>query len=254
MTTDTQPKMAMETCQIGNSEIKIFGIAKGSGMVQPNMATTLGYVFTDADLSNDILKKLLKKNISTTFNAITCDGDTSTNDMVCIFSTGQVKHSKINNVNDEKINDFEIALNNVLLNLAKRVVADGEGASKFMTINVENCKSENDAKKIAFSIANSPLVKTAVAGEDPNWGRIVMAIGKSGVIINLEKLSIKFGNISIVQNGKINPNYNETDASEYMKNDNIEINVSIFNGSKKFTAYTMDLTTKYIEINSDYRS
>ncbi len=254
MTTDTQPKMAMETCQIGNSEIKIFGIAKGSGMVQPNMATTLGYVFTDADLSNDILKKLLKKNISTTFNAITCDGDTSTNDMVCIFSTSQVKHSKINNVNDEKIKDFEIALNNVLLNLAKRVVADGEGASKFMTINVENCKSENDAKKIAFSIANSPLVKTAVAGEDPNWGRIVMAIGKSGVIINLEKLSIKFGDISIVQNGKINPNYNETDASEYMKNGNIEINVSIFNGSKKFTAYTMDLTTKYIEINSDYRS
>ncbi len=254
MTTDTQPKMAMENCQIGNSPIKIFGIAKGSGMIQPNMATTLGYIFTDADFTNDILKKLLKKNIATTFHAITCDGDTSTNDMVSIFSTGKAKHSKVNNINDEKIKEFDQALNKVLLNLAKRVVADGEGASKFITINVENCKNENDAKKIAFSIANSPLVKTAIAGQDPNWGRIVMAIGKSGVIINLEKLSISFGSIIIVQNGKINPNYNEIEVSDYMKNDNIEINVNILNGSKKFTAYTMDLTKKYVEINSDYRS
>ena len=254
MTTDTQPKMAMETCKIGNSEIKIFGIAKGSGMIQPNMATTLGYIFTDADLSNDLLKKLLKKNITTTFNAITCDGDTSTNDMVSIFSTAQAKHSKISNINDEKIKDFDLALNRVLLNLAKRVVADGEGASKFISINIDNCKNENDAKKIAFSIANSPLVKTAIAGEDPNWGRIVMAIGKSGVILNIDKLLIKFGDIIIVQNGKINPNYNESDATSYMKGNNIEINISIFNGSKKFSAYTMDFTKKYIEINSDYRS
>ena len=254
MTTDTQPKMAMEICQIGNTEIKIFGVTKGSGMIQPNMATTLGYIFTDADLSNDLLKKLLKKNIATTFNAITCDGDTSTNDMVCIFSTGRAKHSKITNINDDKIKDFELALNNVLLNLAKRVVADGEGASKFITVNVENCKNENDAKKIAFSIANSPLVKTAISGEDPNWGRVVMAIGKSGVFLNLDKLSIRFGNIFIVQNGKLVPNYNETEVSNYMKNDNIEINVNIYNGSKKFTAYTMDLTKKYLEINSDYRS
>tara|TARA_B100000963_G_scaffold280026_1_gene248496 strand:+ start:743 stop:2044 length:1302 start_codon:yes stop_codon:yes gene_type:complete len=254
MTTDTQPKMAMEICQIGNAEIKIFGISKGSGMIQPNMATTLAYIFTDADLSNDILKKLLKKNIATTFNAITCDGDTSTNDMVCIFSTGKAKHSKITNINDDKIKDFEIALNNVLLNLAKRVVADGEGASKFITINVENCKNENDAKKIAFSIANSPLVKTAIAGEDPNWGRVIMAIGKSGVILNLDKLSIRFGNIYIVQNGKLFSNYSESEVSSYMKSDNIEINVNISNGSKKFTAYTMDLTKKYLEINSDYRS
>ena len=254
MTTDTQPKMAMEICQIGNAEIKIFGITKGSGMIQPNMATTLAYIFTDADLSNDILKKLLKKNIATTFNAITCDGDTSTNDMVCIFSTGKAKHSKITNINDDKIKDFEIALNNVLLNLAKRVVADGEGASKFITINVENCKNENDAKKIAFSIANSPLVKTAIAGEDPNWGRVIMAIGKSGVILNLDKLSIRFGNIYIVQNGKLFSNYSESEVSSYMKSDNIEINVNISNGSKKFTAYTMDLTKKYLEINSDYRS
>ena len=254
MTTDTQPKMAMEECKIGNSEIKIFGIAKGSGMIQPNMATTLSYIFTDADISNDILKKLLKKNVETTFNAISCDSDTSTNDMISIFSTGKIKHSKINNIYDEKLKEFDLSLNKVLLNLSKRVVADGEGASKFVTINVQNCKIENDAKKIGFSIANSPLVKTAISGEDPNWGRIVMAIGKSNVSINMKKLSIKFGNLFIVQNGKFNSNYSEDEASEYMKNDTIEISVDIGNGSKNFTVYTMDLTKKYIEINSDYRS
>ena len=254
MTTDTQPKMSMESCKIAGSSVKIFGIAKGSGMIQPNMATTLAYIFTDADISNEILKKLLKKNIATTFNAISCDSDTSTNDMLCIFSTGKVKHSKIKNYNDKKIRDFEEALKKVLLNLAKRVVSDGEGASKFITINVENCKNEDDAKKIGFSIANSPLVKTAIAGEDPNWGRIVMAIGKSNVLVDLEKLSIKFGEFSIISNGKLNFNYNETDITNYMKNDNIDININIFKGSKKFTTYTMDLTKKYIEINSDYRS
>ena len=254
MTTDTQPKMSMKECLIGSSKVKIYGVAKGSGMIQPNMATTLGYIFTDADISNDILKKLLRKNIETTFNAISCDGDTSTNDMVSIFSTGKAKHPKINNVNDEKIKFFEESLNEVLLNLAKRVVADGEGASKFVTINVQNCKTENDAKKIAFSIANSPLVKTAIAGEDTNWGRIVMAIGKAGVIPNYDKLSIKFGDFNIVQNGKLNANYNEIETADYMKNDNIEIFVDISNGTKKFIAYTMDLTKKYIEINADYRS
>ncbi len=254
MTTDTQPKMAMEECMIGNSKIKIFGIAKGSGMIQPNMATTLGYLFTDADISNNILKKLLKKNITTTFNAISCDSDTSTNDMVSIFSTGKIKHSKIKTINDEKIVEFDEALNKVMLNLAKRVVADGEGASKFISIYVENCKNEKDAKKIAFSIANSPLIKTAVAGEDPNWGRVVMAIGKAGVSLNINNLSINFGQLNIVQNGKINNNYNESDALEYMKNDNIEIKIDISSGTKNFTAYTMDLTKKYIEINADYRS
>ena len=254
MTTDTQPKMAMEKCFIGNSEIKIFGVAKGSGMIQPNMATTLGYIFTDADIKNDILKKLLKKNIATTFNAISCDSDTSTNDMVSIFSTGKSKHPKINSINDEKLKDFDNALNKVLLNLAKRVVADGEGASKFITVNVQECKNDIEAKKIAFSISNSPLVKTAIAGEDPNWGRIIMAIGKAGVHLNYEKLSIKFGTITIVQNGKVNPNYKEEEAAEYMKNDSIDIFVNISSGSKNFTAYTMDLTKKYIEINADYRS
>ncbi len=254
MTTDTQPKMTMENCKIAGSSVKIFGIAKGSGMIQPNMATTLAYIFTDADISNEILKKLLKKNITTTFNAISCDSDTSTNDMVSIFSTGKVKHPRIKNYNDKRIRDFEEALKKVLLSLAKRVVSDGEGASKFITINVETCKSEDDAKKIGFSIANSPLVKTAIAGEDPNWGRIVMAIGKSNVLINLEKLSIKFGEFSIINNGKLNLNYNESDVANYMKNDNIDININIFKGSKKFTTYTMDLTKEYIEINSDYRS
>ncbi len=254
MTTDTQPKMSMENCKIGGSSVKIFGIAKGSGMIQPNMATTLAYIFTDADISNEILKKLLKKNISSTFNAISCDGDTSTNDMVSIFSTGKVKHTRIKNFNDKKIRDFEEALKKVLLNLAKRVVSDGEGASKFITINVENCKNETDAKKIGFSVANSPLVKTAIAGQDPNWGRIIMAIGKSNVLINLEKLSIKFGELSIINNGKLSINYDESEVANYMKNDNIEININISIGSKKFTTYTMDLTKKYIEINSDYRS
>ncbi len=254
MTTDTQPKMAMEECTIGNSKIKIFGVAKGSGMIQPNMATTLAYIFTDADISNDILKKLLKKNISNTFNAISCDGDTSTNDMVSIFSTGKSKHPKVQSINDEKIKDFDIALNRVLLNLAKRVVADGEGASKFVTIDVEGCKNENDAKKIAFSIANSPLVKTAISGEDPNWGRVLMAIGKAGIQVNYEKLSLKFGNLSVVHNGKINSNYDESEVSEYMRSDSIDINIDISSGSKSFKVYTMDLTKKYIEINGDYRS
>ncbi len=254
MTTDTQPKMAMEECSIGNSKIKIYGLAKGSGMIQPNMATTLGYIFTDADIPNDILKKLLKKNIITTFNAISCDSDTSTNDMVSIFSTGKIKHSKINNINDEKLIEFDNALNKVLLNLAKRVVADGEGASKFITIKVENCKNEIDAKKIGFSIANSPLVKTALAGEDPNWGRIIMAIGKAGVAMDVENLSINFGDFNIIQNGKVNQNYNEEDVTEYIKNDNIDLKINISNGTKSFTVYTMDLTKKYIDINADYRT
>tara|TARA_B100000902_G_C27250441_1_gene884962 strand:+ start:105 stop:1355 length:1251 start_codon:yes stop_codon:yes gene_type:complete len=254
MTTDTQPKMAMEECYIGKTLVKIYGIAKGSGMIHPDMATTLGYVFTDADLSNEILKKLLKKNIEDTFNAISCDGDTSTNDMVTIFSTGKANHAKIGNVSDNKLKNFDQSLNKVLLNLAKRIVADGEGASKFITVKVSDTKTDLDAKKIAFSIANSPLVKTAIAGEDPNWGRIIMAIGKSQTQIEINKLAIKFGNINIVQKGKLHSSYKESEAAEYMKNSNIEINVSVGSGKKNFTAYTMDLTKKYIDINADYRS
>ena len=254
MTTDLKPKLTMEECKIGNKKIKIYGIAKGSGMIFPNMATTLGYIFTDADLSNDILSKLLKKNIDTTFNAITCDGDTSTNDMVSIFSTGKIKNSMINNINDKRIKSFDKALHSVLLNLSKRIVADGEGATKFITINVIKSKSENDAKKIAFSIANSNLVKTAIAGEDPNWGRIIMAIGKSGININLDKLSINFSNIKIIEKGKIFKNYKESEVANYMKGSAIDISINLNSGTKNFTAYTMDLTKKYIEINADYRS
>jgi len=254
MTTDLKPKLAMEECEIGNKQVKIYGIAKGSGMIFPNMATTLGYIFTDADLSNVILSKLLKKNIETTFNAITCDGDTSTNDMVSIFSTGKARNVNINNINDKKIRIFDKALHSVLLNLSKRIVADGEGASKFITINIIKSKNHKDAKKIAFSIANSNLVKTAIAGEDPNWGRIIMAIGKSGININLNKLSISLGNIKIIEKGQIFKNYKESDSISYMKGQTIDISINLNMGIKNFTAYTMDLTKKYIEINADYRS
>ena len=254
MTTDLKPKLAMEECEIGNKKVKIYGIAKGSGMIFPNMATTLGYIFTDANLSNDILSKLLKKNIDTTFNAISCDGDTSTNDMVSIFSTAKVKNPIINNINDKKIVSFDKALHSVLLNLSKRIVADGEGASKFITVNVVKSKNEKDAKKIAFSISNSTLVKTAIAGEDPNWGRIIMAIGKSNVDIDLKKLSIQFGKIKIIEKGQLVKNYKESDVANFMKNQSIDILINLNMGSKNFTAYTMDLTKKYIEINADYRS
>ncbi len=254
MTTDTKPKLAMEECKIGNTKVKIYGIAKGSGMIKPNMATTLGYIFTDADLSNEILKKLLKKNVTNTFNAISCDGDTSTNDMITIFSTGKANNQKISNFTDKKLNEFDISLNKVLLNLAKRIVSDGEGASKFVTIKVKNSKTEEDAKKIGFSVANSKLVKTALAGEDPNWGRIVMAIGKAGVEFNVQKLFIKFGDLKIVTNGKLYEKYEESIVKEYMKNYAIDIEIDIAAGKKTFTVYTMDLTKKYIEINADYRS
>ncbi len=254
MTTDTKPKLAMEECKIGNVKIKIYGIAKGSGMIYPNMATTLGYIFTDANLSNDILKKLLKKNIETTFNAISCDGDTSTNDMVSIFSTAKKKNLIIKKISDKKIKDFDKALNSVLLNLAKRIVSDGEGATKFITINVKKTKTVEEAKKICFSIANSPLVKTAIAGEDPNWGRVVMAVGKAGVYINIKKLSIMFGDFKIIEKGQLVENYNETDVANYIKSEKVDLSINLEMGSKNFTVYTMDLTKKYIEINSDYRS
>ena len=254
MTTDTKPKLAMEECKIGNKIVKIYGIAKGSGMIYPNMGTTLGYVFTDASLTNDILSKLLKKNIKNTFNSISCDGDTSTNDMVTLFATNKVENQEIKNINDNKIKNFDKSLNNVLLNLAKRIVADGEGASKFITVNISKCRNEDDAKKIAFSVANSPLVKTAISGEDPNWGRIIMAIGKAEIKINLKKLDIKLGNIKIVKDGKLHHHYDEYTAKQYMKSENIEINIEVFTGKKMFTAYTMDFTEKYIQINADYRS
>ena len=254
LTTDLKPKIAMEECKIGNKLIKIYGIAKGSGMIYPSLATTLGFVFTDLSISSSVLKQLLKKNIKTTFNAISCDGDTSTNDMVSIFATGEANNSQINNVNDSKLEKFNNCLHTVLLNLAKRVAADGEGASKFITVSTINCKTEEDAKKISFSIANSPLVKTAIAGQDPNWGRIIMAIGKANVNLIPNKLSIKFGSFNIVEKGQLSNSYNEIEVAEYMKDEKIDITVDLNVGKKNFTAYTMDLTRKYIEINSNYRS
>ena len=254
LTTDLKPKLAMEECYIGKKQVKIYGLAKGSGMIFPNMATTLGFIFTDAKISTNILKQLLRKNISKTFNAISCDGDTSTNDMVSIFATGEANNSEINNINDNKLDNFNGSLFNVLLNLAKKVVVDGEGSSKFITINVRNCKTEENARKICFSIANSPLVKTAIAGEDPNWGRVVMAIGKSKVNLNLNKLLIKFGSFKIIENGQLSKFYKEEEVANYMKEERIEIIVDLNIGKKEFTAYTMDLTKKYIDINTNYRT
>ena len=254
MTTDLVPKLAMEECKIGNTSIKIYGVAKGSGMIYPNMATTLGYVFTDAKISSKVLKKLLKRNIDTTFNAISCDGDTSTNDMVAIFATGEANNSMVNNINDERVKEFEKKFHSVLLNLAKRVAADGEGSSKFITINISGVRNEKDAKEIAFSIANSSLVKTAFAGEDPNYGRIIAAIGKSKVLINPSKINISMGPYKIIEKGELSNSYNENEVKNFMKNHKIDLNIDLKMGKKFFTVYTMDLTKKYIEINADYRS
>ena len=254
MTTDTKPKLAYEECKIGNKTIKISGIAKGSGMIAPNMATMLAFIFTDADIPSVFLRAILKKVVATTFNSITVDGDTSTNDSVILFSTGAVNNPKIYNVLDPKLKEFENALHEVMLNLAKQIVADGEGAKKFITVNVVNARSVLMAKNIAFAIANSPLVKTAIGGEDPNWGRIVMAIGKTEENITLNKLKIKIGSFLIVENGQQAEEYNEKDLKEYMKWDAIDINVDLGLGASYFTVYTCDFTKEYIEINSDYRN
>ena len=253
-TTDTKPKLAMSECKIGNTPIKVYGIAKGSGMIFPNMATTLGFVFTDANLSSSILKNILKDTIETTFNAISCDGDTSTNDMVSIFATNKANNSEIKSHKDKKLHDFKESVHEVLLNLAKRVAADGEGASKFVTINCQKARTISDAKKICISISNSPLVKTAIAGEDPNWGRIAMAIGKTEIKINIQKLTIFFGPHKIFSKNELSEDYDEQKVTDYMKNESIEITVDIGMGKKNFTSYTMDLTKDYIEINADYRS
>ena len=254
MTTDTRPKVAYEECKIGNKLIKISGIAKGSGMIAPNMATMLSFIFTDANIPSVFLKGILKKVITTTFNSITVDSDTSTNDMVAIFATGKAKNSKIYNILDPKLQDFEKALYRLALNLAKQIVVDGEGAKKFVTVNVIGARSIAMAKNISFSIANSPLVKTAIAGEDPNWGRIIMAIGKSGENVHASKIQIKFGNYLVTDQGKIAKEYNEKDLKEYMKWDSINIEINLNVGSSFYTVYTCDFTHDYIDINADYRN
>ncbi len=254
MTTDTRPKVAYEECKIGNKLIKISGIAKGSGMIAPNMATMLSFIFTDANIPSVFLKGILKKVTATTFNSITVDSDTSTNDMVGIFATGKAKNSKIYNMLDPKLQDFEKALYRLALNLAKQIVVDGEGAKKFVTVNVIGARSIPMAKNISFSIANSPLVKTAIAGEDPNWGRIIMAIGKSGENVHASKIQIKFGNYLVTDQGKIAKEYNEKDLKEYMKWDSINIEINLNVGSSFYTVYTCDFTHGYIDINADYRN
>ena len=254
MTTDTKPKIAYEEIIIGDELIRICGIAKGSGMIAPNLATMLSFIFTNADISSNILKTLLKRAVANSFNAITVDSDQSTNDMVSIFSTRSLKIGQNLSLNDKVIQKFELALKKLCLNLAKQVVVDGEGAKKFLTVNVINAKSLGSAKNIAFSVANSPLVKTAVAGEDPNWGRILMGIGKSGELVDSKKLKIKIGNFIVAENGKISDNYDEKKLKEYMEWDSIEVEINLKLGNDAFKCYTCDFTHDYIDINADYRN
>ena len=254
MTTDTKPKVAYEEIIVGDELIKICGVAKGSGMIAPNLATMLSFIFTNADINSNLLKTLLKRAVANSYNAITVDSDQSTNDMVTIFSTKAIKVGQNLSLNDKVIQKFELALKKLCLNLAKQIVVDGEGAKKFITVNVINAKSLGSAKNIAFSIANSPLVKTAVAGEDPNWGRVVMGIGKSGEIVDQKKLRVKFGSFVVAENGKISDTYDEKKLKEYMEWDSIEIEINLKQGNDAFKCYTCDFTHDYIDINADYRN
>ena len=254
MTTDTKPKLAYEEFTFNNKIIRIAAIAKGSGMIAPNLATMLSFIFTDADIPSNLLKTLLKKVVANTFNAITVDSDQSTNDMVTIFSTRKIKIGHNRGINDPVIQKFETSLKSVCLNLAKQIVVDGEGAKKFLTIKVLNAKSILSAKKIALSVACSPLVKTAVAGEDPNWGRVVMGIGKSGERVDKNKISIKFGEFLMSENGAPVENIDLKKIKEYMKWDSIVIEINLSSGSDFFECYTCDFTHDYIDINADYKN
>jgi len=211
------------------------------------------FIFTDADISSATLNKYLNKVLANTFNAITIDSDTSTNDMVAIFATKKVKNKNLNDISSKEFLKFEKALKTVCLDLAKQIVVDGEGAKKFITVKVINSKTKERAKKIAFAIANSPLVKTAVAGEDPNWGRILMGVGKSGEKVDQKKLIIKIGDFIVAEKGKISPTYNEEKLQEYMKWDSIYIEVDLRQGRDEFECYTCDFTHDYIDINAHYR-
>ena len=254
MTTDTRPKVAYEEIIVGDELIKICGVAKGSGMIAPNLATMLSFIFTNADINSNLLKSLLKRAVANSFNAITVDSDQSTNDMVSIFSTKSIKIGHNLSLTDKVIQKFEVSLKRLCLNLAQQIVIDGEGAKKFLTVRVINAKSLSSAKNIAFSIANSPLVKTAVAGEDPNWGRIIMGVGKSGEEIDFKKLKIKLGDFVVAENGKIAESYNEEKLKDYMKWDSVMIEVNLKLGNDAFECYTCDFTHDYIDINADYRN
>ncbi|NOT42318.1 MAG: bifunctional glutamate N-acetyltransferase/amino-acid acetyltransferase ArgJ [Alphaproteobacteria bacterium] len=255
MTTDTFPKMATATAQIDGQIVKINGIAKGSGMIAPDMATMLSFVFTDAAIPGDVLQLLLTQGVETSFNAITVDSDTSTSDTLLLFATGKgARHNPLIRANDKRLDDFRVKLNTLLQDLATQVVRDGEGATKLVRINVTGAESNPAARKIALSVANSPLVKTAIAGGDANWGRVVMAVGKSGEAANRDKLSIKFGGHRVATQGQRDPNYSEALMSRYMQRQEIEIDVDVGVGKGASGVWTCDLTHGYISINGDYRS
>ena len=248
MTTDTFPKGAERVVRTPNGNVRIAGFAKGSGMIAPDMATMLVYIFTDAKIGRAALQAMTTAACDRTFNCITVDSDTSTSDTLLVAATGA------SGVDAEDSTDFAHALEDLMRDLAHQVVRDGEGATKFVTVNVASAATADDARKIALSIANSPLVKTAIAGEDPNWGRVVMAVGKSGAAADRDRLSIRFGDVLVAENGQVHPAYVEADAAAHMKEEEVTITVDLGLGDGAATIWTCDLTARYIEINADYRS
>lgn len=255
MTTDTFAKGAGQTVKIGDTDVHIAGIAKGSGMIAPDMATMLSFVFTDAELPASVLQDLLSPAVDRSFNSITVDSDTSTSDTVLLMATGAAAdHAEIQSADDPKLGAFREALDTVLLDLAQQIVRDGEGASKFIAITVTGAENDLAARKIALAIANSPLVKTAIAGEDANWGRIVMAVGKAGEMADRDKLEIQIGGHAVAQSGVAVDGFDESPIAAHMKNDEIEISVDVGIAAGEATVWTCDLTHGYISINADYRS
>ena len=248
MTTDTFPKGASRQIEIDGKTVTISGIAKGSGMIAPDMATMLVYIFTDGLAEQSALQDTLSELTDTTFNRITVDSDTSTSDTLLLAATGTSGATVTNDAG------FKRALHEVMLDLAHQVVRDGEGASKFVTVNVSGAASVEDATRVARSIADSPLVKTAIAGEDPNWGRVVMAVGKSGAEADRDRLSIRFGDVLVAENGQVAPDYVEAEAADHMKGENVTVSVDLGIGQGSSTIWTCDLTAQYIAINADYRS
>lgn len=254
LTTDLRAKNISREFNIAGETIKINAIAKGSGMIAPNMATMLCYIFTDINIDQQILQKIFTQINEISFNSISVDSDTSTSDAAMIFSTKKAKNQKIKDINDPNINIFIENLTEIMLYLAKEIVFDGEGAQKLIEIAIKNAKSEISAKKMAFAIGNSPLVKTAIAGCDPNWGRIMMALGKSGEDFDINKVSLKIGDNIIIQNGQKFPNYSENNTHNYLKNEQIKIEIDLNIGNFNRTIWSCDFTEEYIKINKDYRS
>jgi len=254
MTTDTFPKGATATVEIDGETVSIAGFAKGSGMIAPDMATTLAFVFTDANLPADVLQDLLKGATEKSFNSITVDSDTSTSDTLLLFSTRAAAHKPVKKATDKRLKAFKKALAAVLIDLAQQIVKDGEGASKFVAVHVTGAASATAARKIGLAIANSPLVKTAIAGEDANWGRVVMAVGKSGERADRDSLVVSIGGIPVAAKGAVVPGYDETPVAEHFKGREIDIAVDVGIGKGKATVWTCDLTHQYININADYRT